>query len=174
MKNIVLIGMPGCGKSTLGVLLAKALGLDFVDTDLLIQNRTGKLLYKIVEEYGKEAFLDIERDAIASLDCTGCVIATGGSAVLREKAMEHLKSNGVIVYLSLPYNAVEHRIKNIKTRGIAFGKGETLKDLYNERIPYYERYGDITLNCEGKSIEGNVEEIIKELEMHGIYPATRY
>ena len=103
MKNIILIGMPGCGKSTLGVLLAKSLGYEFIDTDLIIQKRTGRLLHKIVEEDGKEAFLDIERDAILTLqNPEKTVIATGGSAVLREEAMEHLKKNGVVVYLSLP------------------------------------------------------------------------
>lgn len=165
MKNIILIGMPGCGKSTLGVLLAKSLGAEFVDTDLIIQKNTGRLLHKIVEEDGKEAFLDAERDAILTLDKTeNTVIATGGSAVLRTEAMEHLKKNGVVVYLSLPYLTISKRIRNIKTRGIAFGEGETLRDIYNQRLPYYERYADITLRCDFGTVEKNVTKLVSVLK----------
>ena len=161
MKNIILIGMPGCGKSTLGVLLAKSLGYEFIDTDLIIQKNTGRLLHKIVEEDGKESFLDVERDAILTLtQSENTIIATGGSAVLREEAMEHLKKNGIVVYLSLPYLAVSQRIRNIKTRGIAFGEGETLRDIYNQRLPYYERYADITMRCDLASVEKNVTRIV--------------
>lgn len=168
MKNIILIGMPGCGKSTLGVLLAKTLGYEFIDTDLIIQKNTGRLLHKIVEEDGKEAFLDNERDAILTLSQTeGTVIATGGSAVLRERAMEHLKKNGVVVYLSLPYMAVSKRIRNIKTRGIAFGEGETLRDIYNQRLPYYEKYADITIRCDFGSVEKNVTKLVGILKNKG-------
>ena len=164
MKNIILIGMPGCGKSTLGVLLAKSLGYEFIDTDLIIQKNTGRLLHKIVEEDGKESFLDIERDAILTLtQSENTIIATGGSAVLREEAMEHLKKNGIVVYLSLPYLAVSKRIRNIKTRGIAFGEGETLRDIYNQRLPYYERYADITMRCDLASVEKNVTKIVDML-----------
>ena len=161
MKNIILIGMPGCGKSTLGVLLAKSLGYEFIDTDLIIQKNTGRLLHQIVEEDGKESFLDVERDAILTLtQSENTIIATGGSAVLREEAMEHLKKNGIVVYLSLPYLAVSQRIRNIKTRGIAFGEGETLRDIYNQRLPYYERYADITMRCDLASVEKNVTRIV--------------
>ena len=160
MKNIILIGMPGCGKSTMGVLLAKTLGYEFVDTDLIIQKNTGRLLHKIVEEDGKEAFLDIEKDAILTLSTDGAVIATGGSAVLRADAMEHLRKNGIVVYLSLPYLTVSKRIRNIKTRGIAFGEGETLRDIYNQRLPYYEKYADITLRCDFGTVEKNVTKLV--------------
>lgn len=169
MKNVVLIGMPGCGKSTLGVLLAKSLGAEFVDTDLIIQKNTGRLLHRIVEEDGKEAFLDIERDAILTLDkAENTVIATGGSAVLRAEAMEHLKKNAVVVYLSLPYLTISKRIRNIKTRGIAFGEGESLRDIYNQRLPYYEMYADITLRCDFGSVEKNVTKLV------GILKNKRY
>ena len=160
--------MPGCGKSTLGVLLAKSLGYEFIDTDLIIQKNTGRLLHKIVEEDGKESFLDIERDAILTLtQSENTIIATGGSAVLREEAMEHLKKNGIVVYLSLPYLAVSKRIRNIKTRGIAFGEGETLRDIYNQRLPYYERYADITMRCDLASVEKNVTRIVDILRKKG-------
>lgn len=167
MKNIILIGMPGCGKSTMGVLLAKTLGYEFVDTDLIIQKNTGRLLHKIVEEDGKEAFLDIEKDAILTLSTDGAVIATGGSAVLRADAMEHLRKNGIVVYLSLPYMAVSKRIRNIKTRGIAFGEGETLRDIYNQRLPYYEKYADITLRCDFGTVEKNVTKLVDILRRKG-------
>lgn len=157
--------MPGCGKSTLGVLLAKTLGCEFIDTDLIIQKNTGRLLHKIVEEDGKEAFLDIEKDAILTLtQKENTVIATGGSAVLRAEAMEHLKQNGIVVYLSLPYLAVSKRIRNIKTRGIAFGEGETLRDIYNQRLPYYEKYADITMRCDLASVEKNVTRLVDLLK----------
>ncbi|MBR5307430.1 MAG: shikimate kinase [Clostridia bacterium] len=160
--------MPGCGKSTLGVLLAKTLGYEFIDTDLIIQKNTGRLLHKIVEEDGKESFLDIERDAILTLtQSENTIIATGGSAVLREEAMEHLKKNGIVVYLSLPYLAVSKRIRNIKTRGIAFGEDETLRDIYNQRLPYYERYADITMRCDLASVEKNVTRIVDILRKKG-------
>lgn len=164
MKNIILIGMPGCGKSTLGVLLAKTLGMNFIDTDLIIQQKTGRLLHKIVEEDGKDTFLNIERDAILSLgDTKNTVIATGGSAVLRYEAMEYLKALGTVVFLKLNYETVEKRIKNIKTRGIAFAKGETLRDIYEQRMPYYEKYSDINIDCNYGSCENNLEEILAAL-----------
>lgn len=169
MKNIVLIGMPGSGKSTLGVLLAKALGMGFLDTDLVLQKRAGCLLQTLVEVEGKDGFLDREREAILSLEnLENTVVATGGSAVLRAESMKHLKKNGVCVYLSLSYAAVFRRIRNIKTRGIAFGKGETLRDLYRERLPYYKRYADLTLPCGRLSVEKNVEKLLQLLKNEGI------
>ena len=160
MKSIILIGMPGCGKSTLGVILAKELGLDFVDTDIVIQQRTGELLQQTLEKKGVNALLDEEESAILSLDLSKpCIISTGGSAPLRGKSMEHLKRNGVCVYIKLSCEEIEKRINNRDTRGIAAEKNETLADIYNYRTPFYEKYADMTVDCEGKDVAENVENI---------------
>ena len=163
MKNIILIGMPGSGKSTIGVILAKTLGVDFIDTDITIQNRTGELLYKTIERIGVKGLLDEEEKAICSLDLSDkvCVVATGGSAVLRESSMKHLAENGVFVYLSLPYSVIARRVGNRSTRGIAAENNETLKGIYDFRKPYYERYADFTVDCKGNSVEKNVAEILR-------------
>lgn len=164
MKNIILIGMPGAGKSTIGVILAKTLGLSFIDTDIVIQNRTGELLCKTLERVGVKGLLDEEEAAIKSLDLSGrCVVATGGSAVLREESMKHLRENGVCIYLALPYTVIARRVNNRDTRGIAAENHETLKDIYNYRAPYYEKYADYTVNCRGNSAEKNVAEILRVL-----------
>lgn len=159
-SNIVLIGMPGSGKSTCGVLAAKALLKNFFDTDLLLQNLEGKRLQSIINENGIEYFNKAEERAILSLDIKGTVIATGGSVVYSEKAMAHLRSLGKIIYLRLSYDEMEGRIKNITTRGIVLKEGETLLDMYNERAPLYERYADEILNCDGMTVEETVESIV--------------
>ncbi|MCI6245040.1 MAG: shikimate kinase [Eubacterium sp.] len=159
-SNIVLIGMPGSGKSTCGVLAAKALLKNFFDTDLLLQNLEGKRLQSIINENGIEYFNEAEERAILSLDIRGTVIATGGSVVYSEKAMAHLRSLGKIIYLRLGYEEMEKRIKNITTRGIVLKGGETLLDMYNERAPLYERYADEILNCDGMTVEETVESIV--------------
>ncbi len=159
--NIVLIGMPGCGKSTVGVLLAKSLLCDFVDTDLIIQNIYKKALCDIIAEEGIEAFKEKENTALAALTCENSVIATGGSAVYGEQAMANLRSNGKVVYLKLSPAEIEGRIKNIKTRGIAMKEGTTLADLYTERAPLYEQYADITIDCQGLTAEECVNAIAK-------------
>lgn len=159
-SNIVLIGMPGSGKSTCGVLAAKALLKNFFDTDLLLQNLEGKRLQSIINENGIEYFNEAEEKAILSLDIQGTVIATGGSVVYSEKAMAHLRSLGKIIYLRLGYEEMEKRIKNITTRGIVLKEGETLLDMYNERAPLYERYADEILNCDGMTVEETVESIV--------------
>ena len=164
MKNIILIGMPGAGKSTIGVILAKTLGVDFIDTDIVIQNRTGELLHKTLARVGVKGLLDEEEKAITELDLSKrCVVATGGSAVLRERSMGHLRKNGVCVYLSLPYSVISRRVNNRDTRGIAAENHETLKDIYNFRAPYYEKYADFTVDCRGRSAEKNVAEILRAL-----------
>lgn len=160
MKNIVLIGMPGAGKSTLGVILAKTLKMPFVDTDLIIQQTQNRLLQEIIEEDGIDAFLSIEEKAILDLDVQGSVIATGGSVVLKPEGMKHLKENGFVVYLQLPYMEIEKRIRNITTRGIVMQKGQTLLQVYDERVPLYEKYGDAMIRCMGK----NMEQITKEVK----------
>lgn len=159
-SNIVLIGMPGSGKSTCGVLAAKALLKNFFDTDLLLQNLEGKRLQSIINENGIEYFNEAEEKAILSLDIRGTVIATGGSVVYSEKAMAHLRSLGKIIYLRLGYEEMEKRIKNITTRGIVLKEGETLLDMYNERAPLYERYADEILNCDVMTVEETVESIV--------------
>ena len=164
MNNIVLIGMPGAGKSTVGVLLAKTLGYAFLDTDLVIQEREGRLLQDLVDELGVEAFLDREAAAICSVDCDRTVIATGGSVVCRDRAMEHLKDLGRIVYLQLPLEELERRLHNISTRGIAMAPGETLAHIYDYRAPLYRKYADLTVEVGRQTLEETVEQVLRALK----------
>lgn len=159
MKNVVLIGMPGAGKSTVGVILAKTLGRKFIDTDILIQQKQGRLLQEIIDCVGIEGFIAIEENAILELEASGCVIATGGSVIYSSSAMRRLKSDGVLVYLKLPYEEIEKRIRNISSRGIAMGKGQNLAGLYEQRTPLYEMYADIVIDCAGMDMESVVSAI---------------
>lgn len=161
MANIILIGMPGCGKSTVGVILAKTLGIGFVDTDLIIQQRENRLLQNIIDTDGIDFFLNCEAEAVKSLYCDNCVIATGGSVVYREDAIEHLKSNGKIIFLDVPLDEIKKRLNNISTRGIAAQKNDTIDDIYNERIDLYNKYADIIIKTDGESVEKTVEKICK-------------
>lgn len=154
-NNIVLIGMPGSGKSTVGVFLAKIIGYDFIDSDLLIQSREGKKLYEIIDEKGIDAFNQIENDVNASIDVTNTVIATGGSVIYGKEAMEHLKGIGTIVYLYVTPEELNERIDNFATRGISIRDGQTFEDLYNERSPLYEKYCDIKIDCTKASLSKN-------------------
>ena len=163
MRNVVLIGMPGAGKSTVGVLLAKTIGYGFVDCDLLIQGQTGELLYKTIEREGIDSFLRTEERVISGLFVSRCVIATGGSAIFGGRAMEHLRESGVVVYLKLSSDEIERRIMNITTRGIAMNPGETIHDVYAVRAPLYEKWADVTVDCQGLSPEGVIEEILRHL-----------
>ena len=163
MKNIVLIGMPGAGKSTVGVLLAKTLGYAFLDTDLVIQERESRLLQDLVDQLGVEAFLEREAEAICSVSCQNTVIATGGSVVCRDRAMEHLKTLGRIVYLQLPLEELERRIQNISTRGIAMAPGETLAHIYDYRAPLYQKYADLTVEVGRQSLEETVAQVLSAL-----------
>ncbi len=160
-SNIVLIGMPGSGKSTCGVLVAKALLKNFYDTDLLLQGLEGKRLQDIIDNMGIDYFVSAEERAILSLNIDATVIATGGSVVYSDEAMQHLKSLGKVIYLHLDYDTMVNRIRNITTRGVVLQNGETLLDMYNERLPLYKKYADKTIICDGFDIEKTVEEIIK-------------
>ncbi len=159
MDNIILIGMPGAGKSTIGVVLAKVLGKKFIDTDILIQEREQMLLQEILDKKGTMEFLKIEEKVLMSADFENTVIATGGSAVYSEPAMESLKKNGITIYLKLPYEEIKKRLQDITTRGVVMGNNQSLLDIYNERIPLYEQYADIEIDCVGKSVEAIIEEI---------------
>lgn len=164
MGNIVLIGMPGCGKSTVGVLLAKALGMDFVDTDVVFQAKEGKKLQRIIDEIGIDAFLAREQEAILGFSCDKTVIATGGSVVYGEQAMKHLHETGVVVYIRLPYAEIERRLSNLATRGVTLREGQSLYDLYQERIPLYEKEADIVMDTAGFEIEQTVASIARRIE----------
>lgn len=164
MKNIVLIGMPGAGKSTIGVLLAKSMLMDFTDTDLLIQKKYSSALCDIIANHGIEDFLIIENDVICSYDFYNCVVATGGSAVYGEEAMKKLKETGRVVYLKVLPEELEKRINNIHTRGIAMKDGTTIAELYAERASLYEKYADITVDCTNLMPEQCVDEISALLE----------
>lgn len=165
MKNIVLIGMPGSGKSTLGVLLAKALGYSFVDTDLIISCRAGAPLQKVLDYQGLGYFLALEESVGRNLDCESAVVATGGSMVLSDCAMQNLKKNAVVLYIDVPLEEIKRRVTNIKTRGIAFGKGETLDDVYSKRVPLYEKYADVTVEFENAAdIEHTVDKMLEKLK----------
>ena len=166
MNNIVLIGMPGSGKSTLGVLLAKALGYSFIDTDLIISRMAEKPLQRILDEDGLESFLKLEQKVGRELECDTTVVATGGSMVLSEQAMQNLKSHGRVVYINVPLNEIKKRVTNITTRGIVFRKGETLDDVYRERTPLYHMYADVVVDfCDinDNSIESTVESIMQKI-----------
>lgn len=160
LDNIVLIGVPGAGKSTVGVILAKTLGMHFIDTDIAIQERTGMLLQEILDGEGPDAFRKIEEETILSLSPHNTVIATGGSAVFCRDAMEYLKSTGVAVYLKISYDEMEMRLSNITTRGIVLLPGQSLREMYNQRIPLYELYADITIECSGEDFETVVGNLI--------------
>lgn len=159
MNNIILIGMLGAGKSTIGVVLAKKIGYEFIDSDIVIQNRYKKILQELINEYGTDGFEKIENDVNKSLNPQNSVIATGGSAIYGKEAMEHFDSIGTVVYLNLPYEEIEQRLGNLEERGVTIKKGQTLKDLYNERTPLYKKYANLTIDCQGKTIREIVEEI---------------
>ncbi|WP_349669735.1 shikimate kinase [Lacrimispora sp.] len=164
LDNITLIGMPASGKSTVGVLLAKRLGYSFVDVDIVIQEQEGRLLKEIIAEEGQEGFLRVENRVNAELSVHNSVIAPGGSVIYGKEAMEHLKKISTVVYLKLSYEAVEERLGNLTDRGVVLKDGMTLKDLYEERIPYYEQYADITVDETGIDAGGIVDVLRSILE----------
>lgn len=162
--NVILIGMPGCGKSTVGVLLAKSLLCDFVDTDLTIQNKYKMSLCEIIEKDGLEGFKNKEDTVLTEVCCQNSVIATGGSAVYCEKGMQNLKALGKVIYLKLSPEEIKNRIKNITTRGIAMKKGTTIEELYEERSALYEKYADYIIDCQNTTAEECVNKIVEAIK----------
>ena len=164
MENIVLIGMPGAGKSTVGVILAKVLGMSFIDSDLLIQEQEGMLLKDIIKKKGQQGYLEIENQVNRDISVQNTVIATGGSVVYCAEAMENFREKAKVVYIKLGYNTVSRRLGNIRQRGVVLRDGQTLLDLYNERCPLYEKYAHITVEAEGLGIEELMEKICMEIK----------
>jgi shikimate kinase len=164
MKNIVLIGMPGAGKSTIGVVLAKNLGIAFIDSDLVIQETKNKKLHELIEELGLDGFLEIEGRINASINPKAAVIATGGSVVYCENAMKHFNEIATICYLKLSYKSIEERLGDLQERGVVLKEGQTLRSLYDERVPLYEKYANMTVECENKNIREIVMEIAKRVK----------
>lgn len=158
-RNITLIGMPGAGKSTIGIVLAKVLGYDFIDSDLLIQKEEGKLLWEIMRDCGIDGFNRIEERVNSHIAAEHCVIATGGSAVYSEKAMEHLRSISTVVYLKVSHSVLERRLGDLQKRGVVLKPGQTLFDLYQQRRPLYEKYAHITVNVGHRSVANAVAAI---------------
>jgi shikimate kinase len=163
-NNIVLIGMPGVGKSTIGVILAKVLGYQFLDADLLIQEQEGKLLKDIIDEVGTEGFIQVENRINANINCSKTIIATGGSVIYGQEAMEHLKEIGTVVYLEVPFSVLEKRLSDIKGRGVVLKEGQTLYDLFLERTPLYEKYADVRISEEGLGVEETVNLLVSKLQ----------
>lgn len=156
-NNITLIGMPASGKSTVGVLLAKRLGYSFVDSDIVIQEKEGRLLKEIIADVGNEGFMEVENRINAGLNVVKSIIAPGGSVIYGKEAMEHLKEISTIVYLKLSYDELEERLGNLEDRGVVLKHGMTLRDLYDERVPLYEKYADITVDEQGLTAGGIVD-----------------
>lgn len=163
MNNIILIGMPGVGKSTIGVVLAKHLGYGFLDSDLVIQEKEGKLLHEMIDQIGIEGFVAVEDEINASIGAGKTVIATGGSAVYGKKAMEHFSSIGTVIYLYLPYDELAERLGDLSKRGVVLKPGQTLFELMEERSALYEKYGKIVIDCSGKQIREIVAEIVEKI-----------
>ena len=155
--------MPSSGKSTVGVIIAKYLGMAFVDTDVILQTQQNKKLQDIINTDGIEKFLEIEENTILSLDLSNTVIATGGSVVYSEKAMKHLKANGIVIYLNINMKTVTRRLKNIKTRGVVLSPGQTLEEIYQKRKPLYEKYADIIIDSSENSIDETIEAILDKI-----------
>lgn len=164
MKNVVLIGMPGSGKSTLGVVLAKLLGFGFIDSDLIIEEQEGRLLNEIIAQDGIEGFKEIENRVNGEIDVERKVIATGGSAIYGKEAMEHLGEIGTIVYLRWELSELAEHLGDLKERGVVLKEGQDLQGLFEERRPYYEKYADIIVDCSGDSIEGMAKSILNVLQ----------
>ena len=164
MKNIILIGMPAVGKSTVGVVVAKRIGYEFIDTDLLIQKQEKRLLKEIIAEEGNERFLEIENQVNRDLQVESAVISPGGSVVYCEEAMQHFKEIGTVIYLHATYEVIYKRITNAKNRGVVLKEGQTLKDLYDERVKLFEKYADYTVSEEGLDLEETIDMVLELLD----------
>lgn len=167
LKNVVLIGMPGAGKSTLGVVLAKILGYEFIDADILIQSKLDKTLQKIIDACGPDGFIEVENEVLCTLETDRAIIATGGSAVYSDEAMNHLRSIGTVVYLKVSYEELESRLGGLHERGVVMknGMGMSLADLYEERIPLYEKYADVTIDIDGMSVRDAARRLVDQLSL---------
>ena len=165
--NIILIGMPGAGKSTIGIVLAKVIGYTFIDSDIVIQNEKKMLLHELIEKYGLDGFNSIENEVNAKIDTHKSIIATGGSAIYGKEAMSHLKSIGTVIYLKLPYEEIEERLGDLNKRGVSIKEGQTLKSLYEERIILYEKYADIVISENHCSVEKTVDKVVTKLRQRG-------
>ncbi|HIY83113.1 MAG TPA: shikimate kinase [Candidatus Rubneribacter avistercoris] len=165
--NIVLIGMPGAGKSTLGIVLAKIMSYDFIDADLVIQNQCDKTLQKIIDACGPEGFIEVENEVLRDLSASRSVIATGGSAVYSDEAMRHLASIGTVVYLKISYDQLVNRLSDLQERGVVLkgGIGMSLRELYDERLPLYERYADITVDVNDLTITAAARKVAAALAL---------
>ncbi|MDO5136506.1 MAG: shikimate kinase [Eubacteriales bacterium] len=164
MNNLVLIGMPGAGKSTIGVVLAKVLGYEFLDSDLLIQKIENRRLFEIIDQEGTKGFQEIENRVNASIEAENTVISTGGSVVYCEEAMEHLRKIGTVIYLRISLPSLEKRLGNLEKRGVLLKEGQTLKSLYEERVPLYEKYADLVVDEEGKDLEASLQAVLEILQ----------
>lgn len=163
-SNVILIGMPGSGKTTIGTELSERIGYGYVDSDSVIVAREGKRLNEIIADVGREKFLDIEAKVNSEICADRCVIATGGSVIYREQAMEKLKTMGRIVYLKLSYESIASRLGDLQKRGVALKDGFTLMDLYHERTPLYEKYADISVDLTGLDVQRSVEKVAEALK----------
>ena len=166
-ENIILIGMPGAGKSTLGVVLAKILGYEFIDADLLIQGKLDKTLQKIIDACGPDGFIEVENEVLCTLSTSHAIIATGGSAVYSDEAMKHLSSIGTVVYLQVSYEELENRLGGLYERGVVMknGIGMSLADLYEERVPLYEKYADLTIDINGLLVRDAARKLVDQISM---------
>lgn len=163
MNNLILIGMPGVGKSTVGVILAKVLGYKFIDSDIVIQEKENRLLHEIISSEGVEGFIEIENQVNSSIRADKSIIATGGSVVYGKEAMEHLKSIGKVIYLKVSFEQINRRLNDIKGRGVALREGQTLRDLYVERTALYEKYADIIIDEENLTVEETIAKILEAI-----------
>ena len=168
-NNIILIGMPGAGKRTMGVILAKVMGYRFLDADLLIQEQEKRLLREIIEQEGQEGFIEVENRVNASICTENTIIATGGSVIYGAEAMKHLGSIGTVIYIRLSYQTVSERLGNIRQRGVVLKEGQTLYSLYQERCPLYQKYAHLTIDAEGMDTEQLMETILEQLNSAGLY-----